>query len=195
MAADGADPGGFLGADPSAGLPRGEGAGMVRRLGAEIEMWLHQHKVNQARATSGALPITALWLWGAQAPRPPSLAPTHNTRLVNPKLFGTDIYAQALWRLQGGTVAGLSAASEAINAVPIQLASDSVLLYPSLAETGMIDRITQLEQHWLPGALRAVREGRVSVLQLIAGTHLYRLTRWNLIRFWRARSPWWERLA
>jgi hypothetical protein len=37
----------------------------LRRLGAEIEMWLHDHAVNDARGRRGEPPVTALWLWGA----------------------------------------------------------------------------------------------------------------------------------
>jgi hypothetical protein len=44
---------------------RGAGAPALRRLGAEIEMWLHDHPVNDTRARRGELPITGLWLWGA----------------------------------------------------------------------------------------------------------------------------------
>jgi hypothetical protein len=189
--ANGGDPGSFLGADPSAGLPRGERAGIVRRLGSEMEMWLYEHAVNHARVQRGVLPVTTFWLWGAQAPvLARSAAP-----LIQPQLFGADVYAQALWRLQGRSVGELSIASQAINAVPIGLASDSVLLYPSLGETGMIDRFTQLEHSWLPGALRALRQGRVSTLCLIAGTRLYRLSRWHLLRGWRTGAAWWEQLA
>jgi hypothetical protein len=189
--ANGADPALFLGADPSAGIARGERAKIIQRLGSEIEMWLHEHAVNQARARQGALPVTALWLWGAQAPA----APLPDSELIDPQLFGADVYAQALWRLQGRSVSDLSAASQAINEVPIGFRSDSVLLYPSLAETGMIDRFTQLEQCWLPGALRALRQGRLTVVRLIAGPRLYSLSRWSLMRFWRTDGPWWEQLA
>jgi hypothetical protein len=39
----------------------------LRRLGAEIEMWLHDHPINDARRRRGELPVTSLWLWGAGA--------------------------------------------------------------------------------------------------------------------------------
>jgi hypothetical protein len=39
----------------------------LRRLGAEIEMWLHDHPVNDARGLRGQPPVTALWLWGGGA--------------------------------------------------------------------------------------------------------------------------------
>jgi hypothetical protein len=39
----------------------------LRRLGAEIEMWLHDHPINDTRRRRGELPVTSLWLWGAGA--------------------------------------------------------------------------------------------------------------------------------
>jgi hypothetical protein len=46
---------------------RGAGAAnqTLLRLGAEIEMWLHDHAVNDARRRRGEQPVTALWMWGA----------------------------------------------------------------------------------------------------------------------------------
>lgn len=69
---------------------RGAGAPALRRLGTEIEMWLHDHPLNDTRARRGELPITGLWLWGAgpmravqsgqahapAAPTPAGTAPT-----------------------------------------------------------------------------------------------------------------------
>ena len=38
----------------------------MRRLGAEIEMWLHGHAAQRrARRASVKPPVNALWLWGA----------------------------------------------------------------------------------------------------------------------------------
>jgi hypothetical protein len=39
----------------------------LRRLGAEIEMWLHDHPINETRRRRGELPVTSFWLWGAGA--------------------------------------------------------------------------------------------------------------------------------
>ncbi|MDR2154498.1 MAG: phosphoglycerate mutase [Burkholderiaceae bacterium] len=39
----------------------------LRRLQAELEMLLHEHSVNQARAIRGCSPVSALWISGAGA--------------------------------------------------------------------------------------------------------------------------------
>jgi hypothetical protein len=39
-------------------------APVLRKLGAEIEMWLYDHPINDTRRRRGEQPVTALWLWG-----------------------------------------------------------------------------------------------------------------------------------
>jgi hypothetical protein len=52
-----------LGGDIWPHQPRGEGSAALRRLAAEIEMWLFDHAVNAARRARGVPVISALWLW------------------------------------------------------------------------------------------------------------------------------------
>ena len=186
--ASGADPAYFAGSDPTPGLPRGEGAGTLRRLGAEMEMWLYEHSLNLERAGRGELPVTTLWLWGAGplAPAPPAPA------AVAARLFGCDTYAEALWRLQGGATQALPAA---FDASLLAAHADSVFLYPLLQPQGLTAALLQLEQHWLPGALRAVRQRRTSVLRVLIGPRAYSVRWLDLLRFWRSPRPWWEMLA
>ena len=47
------DPAQCLGANLAEALPQGPGAAALRRLGAEIEMWLHEHPVNITRMRAG----------------------------------------------------------------------------------------------------------------------------------------------
>ncbi len=194
LEASGADPAQFAGADPAAGLPRGADAATLRRLGAEIEMWLHEHPLNLERGRRGRLPVSALWLWGAQRPPPTDPGGPDPTRSspFPPRLFGRDTYVEALWRLQGLVSEALPAALEA---VPDELHRDSVFLYPTLGEAGLTSAFAQFERFWLSGALRALRAGNLSGLQLLLGARAYRLRRWNLAQFWSARTPWWESLS
>jgi len=193
--ASGADPAYFAGADPTPGLPRGEGAGTLRRLGAEMEMWLYEHPLNLERAGRRELPVTTFWLWGAG----PILAATSTAAAVVPAaaapealLYGSDTFAEALWRLQGGTARALPAAFDEALLAPH---TDSVFLYPLLRPEGLTAAFLELEQHWLPGALRAVRQRRASVLRLLIGQRLYSVRWLDLVRVWRRRQPWWETLA
>ncbi len=45
-------------------LPQGRAAGALRVLTNELQMLLHEHPVNQARAARGALSVDTLWFWG-----------------------------------------------------------------------------------------------------------------------------------
>jgi len=63
--ADTPEPARTLGAGIADAQRSGAANPALRRLGDEIEMWLHDHAVNDARSRRGEPPVTALWLWGA----------------------------------------------------------------------------------------------------------------------------------
>lgn len=122
---DTVEPARILGASVSEVLPGASTAPTLRRLVAEIEMWLYSHPVNAERARRGRLPITALWLWGGGGARegidlgvePPLGSDTTDTvpaSLVRGAAlaatatpipgvaFGHDPYLHGLWRMSGG---------------------------------------------------------------------------------------------
>jgi len=109
LAASAADPAMSIGADLRDGLPRGPEAATLRRLGVEIEMWLHENRINRERQSRGELPVSGLWLWGAttqSAPdsgaRRPIAPPSRSGPLPqHARLFGEDAYMESLWRLRG----------------------------------------------------------------------------------------------
>jgi hypothetical protein len=192
IAADGADPAQYAGCDPSAGMPRGADAGALRGLGAEMEMWLYEHPLNLERRSRGDLPVTTLWLWGAQHnPRqPPACGPQPHTPL--PPLYGSDSYAEALWRLRGAAPQALPARFEAL---PHGARAGAIILYSLLQPPGPGAALLQLEQRWLPGAFRALRHRHIGGVRVLAGTRDYALHWLDLGRLWRSRTPWWETLA
>src|SRR5690349_6700369 len=56
------DPARWLDSDIGPALPAlSDAAGPLRRLGAEIEMWLHSSRVNEAREKTGQRRISSLW--------------------------------------------------------------------------------------------------------------------------------------
>jgi len=62
--ADTPEPARLLGTSMADARSAGATNPALLRLGAEIEMWLHDHTVNDARRRRGEQPVTALWLWG-----------------------------------------------------------------------------------------------------------------------------------
>jgi len=185
--ASAADPGNWAGRDPSGGAPRGPDAGALLRLGSEIEMWLHEHRINGPRQARSQLPITGLWLWGATSSAQPRVA----ARGELPALYGADLYAEGLWRLAGHGAAPLP---EEFHALPAAAGARAIVLYPVLAADGLA-QLQRLEQRWIAPALAALRVGRLRTLRLLAGERLYRLQRLRLAQFWRRGRPWWEALA
>ena len=186
LAASAADPAASIGADLRDGLPRGPEAATLRRLGVEIEMWLHEHPINRERQARGELPVSGLWLWGSNSPGAMAAGEPRSAtrRPPSERLFGADAYLEALWRRRGSPIAPLPDGFESISGSADGL---SVVLYPTLD--------AQLEQRWLVPALHALRARRLSALSLLAGSFAYRLTRWQLARFWRPATPWWKALA
>lgn len=63
--ADTSEPARLLGTSMADARGAGATNQALLRLGGEIEMWLYDHAVNDARRRRGEQPVTALWLWGA----------------------------------------------------------------------------------------------------------------------------------
>ena len=110
------------------------------------------------------------------------------------RLLGRDTYAEALWRLRGAAAEplpeSLAAAAELLDGP-----ADSILLYPMRHDGSVTAALSQLEQRWLAGSAAALRRRRLHALQLLIGTHAWRLRWTDLGRVWRRRSPWWEVLT
>jgi hypothetical protein len=152
------EPARALVADLEASLPKGPDAKPLKRLGVELEMWLHATPLNETRQRRGELTVSTLWLWGggphvaSEGRTGPITSAGPNTTLqsaatttsadsmaavtngtVSPNVhlglgFGTDPYLAGLWNLQGGRT----------NALPDdQLAS---LFASFLAEDGHAQR-------------------------------------------------------
>ena len=191
--ADSAEPAQFAGLDPSEGLPRGTELATLRRLGVEIEMWLHEHRVNQERRARGELPVTTLWFWGASVPsRAHSALRRISTAGDSPRLYGRDTYAQGLWQLCGLESASLPAN---LQGALESGASAHLLIVPVLDAGTLVGALERLEAHWLAPALQALRARRLSAIHLLAGTRHYQLRRLHVARFWRALLPWTEQMA
>jgi hypothetical protein len=197
------DPARWLGGDPTAGLPQGAGADPLRRLGAEIEMWLHAHALNRERAAAGELTVSALWLWGgAGAPRR-RLGPLP----LLPRVYAEDAFAEGLCRCCGGVARALPPRWEAAllqadaGAEPDAdakgnggAAIETIVVLPT-ASVDALARLRIIDAQWVAPALADLHRGRLRRLRLIAGERHFVLQRWGLWRVWRGRRPWWEVLA
>lgn len=182
-----ADPTRLLDADVGPALPTGPGAIELRRLGAEIEMWLPGTRVNAERVRAGLHPISALWLWGggpADA-RPLSVSVDESVRL-----YGSDAFLGALATL---------AATQTLRAAPRGFGelTNGVHAVVELAPmSGPADEsLATLERHWFAPVRGALMSGRLDAVQLVANDCVFTTRPRAHWKFWRRRRGWLQSLA
>ena len=185
------DPAMWLGADPSAGFPTGENAVALRRLGAELEMWLHEHPVNRARSARGQLPANALWLWGGGATAVISAVRAAPAALA----WAEDLYVDGLTRLRASEVMPRPARWPEPGAYAASLGE--LLVVCGLGTAPDAHALLALERDWIAPALAQWQGGRCDSATLLAGERAITLegSRWR--RLWRRLRrprPWWELL-
>jgi len=177
-------------------LPAGEGAPALRRLIAEIEMWLHGHPLNDQRARCGAPPVSTLWLWGGGAP---ALTPATASGQITAAAFGADAYVRGLWRLAGGESAVMPVHWEALiserrvqRALGVVEVADLLHAHPSWR---LADALADIDRRLLSPALAALNRGSLERLVLVANDRCLTLRAADRWRLWRRRRPGLEGLA
>jgi len=174
------DPARLLDADVGPALPAAAQAGELRRLAAEIEMWLHSAALNSEREQSGQRRITSLWLWGG----------------------GAD--AAAAWRgagdIHGGDPWLIALAGErGVSAVPArfeQLPADEHAVVELAPMSGTPqESLGALESNWFEPLRAALSAGTLDVLNLVANDKTFVVRARAGWRFWRARRGWLAALA
>ena len=167
-------------------LPAGEGAVALRRLGTEIEMWLHAHPLNEQRKRRGAPTVSTLWVWGGG----PSLA----TRgAVAPEAgaaaWGSDAYIRGLWRFAGG-----EAQPQPVDwaAVMGEARAPRTLFVVEVAELlrahsswQLTDAVAAIDRELLAPSLAALRRHELDRLVLLANDRCLSLRAANFWRLWR----------
>ena len=201
------DPARVLGASIAEALPPAADAPALRRLGAEIEMWLHAHRVNAERARKGRPPITALWLWGggtaregiaatadalafaqdttdtvpASAVRGAALATASHVPGV---AFGRDPFLHGLWRSSGSHVRPMPRRFEEVLGMSGRRAVFVVELSHAFDEHPdwtLRDALADADRRWIVGGLDALRRRDIVRMTVLANDHRLSLS---------ARDPW-----
>jgi hypothetical protein len=145
-----------------AAMPQGRDSAVLKRLLTELQMLLHEHPVNVARARRGAGAI------GRIEPR------------VLPEAYGEDAYLRGVYRLHERQASARAAHADELLA-RMRSSAVAVLAVRSLDE---------LESRWLAPLLRALRSGTISQLGLVLVRWRLTIDRNALFKFWRgARSP------
>ncbi|TLY54655.1 MAG: hypothetical protein E6K50_03850 [Gammaproteobacteria bacterium] len=180
------EPARCAGRDLAAALPRGAAAAPLRRLLAEIEMWLHGQALNEARRRRGEPPVTSLWPWGAEGR---AVQPERLAARPMPRAFGADPYVSGLWRLQADLCRALPGRLEDV--LPEERARGLVLvvevgreLQPDGHDT-LTGSVARLDARFVSPALTALRRGEVASVTLIANDTRITLRRRSHLRLWR----------
>ena len=205
----------MLGASISEALPAAADAPALRRLSAEIEMWLHEHRVNQARVKRGRLPITALWFWGGGVARagvgfePGPLAtqdedtvPASTVRgaaalMANAHpppgvAFGGDPYLHGLWRIAGGSAHATPRAFEEVLGYSGRRAVFVLELSQAFDEHRdwtLRDALADADRRWIVRALEALSRGDISRVTVVANDHKLSLGPRDRLKLWRMPRP------
>ncbi len=157
-------------------LPSGADAGRWRRWLSEMQMLLHEHPTNAARAARGRLPVTGIWISdGGRLGE--TMDDTATAIFAAPGRAG-DV-ARGLAQLHGNAARDpppdFAAAGEHDSAIV-------VLDQSSVANAANVDRL------WLSPAVAALERGSLSTLTLLADGN-------GAAAAWRARRPSWLRRA
>jgi len=196
------EPARVLADELEASLPNGPDAPVLRRLGAELEMWLHSHPVNQARSGRGELPVSTLWPWGGGAAltsaapsgrgAPTGGTPSAAATLTScPLVFGSDPYLAGLAHLTGLQRRPLPERLPDPTDWPhtqrgVVVTEIAALLQANPGWT-MFEALAHLDRCFIMPAIQALRAGSVSSVLVMANDIRLQIGRRDRLRFWRRR--------
>jgi len=186
----------------------GAGDPALRRLGAEIEMWLHEHPINEARKRRGDAPVTGLWLWGggpapvlcdprdAAADRndPAQRTDTHAPSAEYADIaFGHDAYLEGLWAAIGKKVFPLPQQLTDVFGYPhARRAALVIEIGPMLHSNPrwtFFDAVAQIDRAFIAPAVEALGAAKVERLVILANDHQLTLRAHDRFKLWRRIPP------
>jgi hypothetical protein len=186
------DPARLLDADIAPALPAGAAARELRRLSAEIEMWMHAAPINLGRERAGLPRLSSLWLWGGgpNAPAPPEASPPTAAHSLL-KFHGDDPAIAGIARAVSGALpAAVPARFDAVRELP-----DRVIVELTPMNGASSESLSALDVDWFAPARAALSKGTLPVLDIVANDRWFRIVAWSGWRFWRRRISWLARLG
>jgi hypothetical protein len=162
----------------------------VDRLHAEMQMWLHEHPVNQARVAAGKRPVSALWLWGC-GPAPRANVAQQSSRVADTAqlAFGDDAFLQGLCANAGTTAGQLPSRLAPVFGYPHAQRAVLVLEIARMLEANAhwswADALRHIDGEYLQPGLIALRQRKLQRLIVLANDRGYTLRAHQRFRFWR----------
>ena len=187
------EPARALVADLEASLPKGTHAKPLKRLGAELEMWLHATPLNETRQRRGELPVSTLWLWGGGPYAAAAMNATHSPHPQTIQAFGTDPYLAGLTHRLGIPSRALPDQLNRLlgddpHAQGAVLVAEVTPMLQSNPRWTLFEVLAELDRRLVSPALTALRGGTLESVILIANDTELRLRRRDHLRFWRRRQ-------
>jgi hypothetical protein len=155
-------------------MPRGRDGAKVRALMNEIQMLLHEHPVNEARASRREPTINSLWLWGFGSS-------CQTTSATWPQLFTDDSWLAGIWRAHGQPTRPLSGFADAAGTG----ADGAVFAWCSAPA----DALHEVESRCFEPARRLLSASACSEVAICSGRHVIAMGRWARWRAWRRNYP------
>ena len=167
------------------GLPGGEAGRTFNAALAETQMALHDHPVNQRRASRGLPPVNSVWFWGEG------------------RVVGLQRPVSTLWADHPAARGGARATGADLREPPADAdaflrtaeAGDHVVLleegrYAAATAPGAwLEVMKALETAWFGPLLTALQRGRLRELELVGEGGGLRLSRGNACRIWHRPRP------
>lgn len=171
---------------PAVPFSGADAAAWINRLN-ELQMLLHSHPVNRARAARAQVAVNSLWLWGGGELQ-------HHGSAACGRVLSDNPFARGSAHYRGLKVLPLPAAAE--QAAPVDDGQLVVLedcrdaaAYQDLP--AWQDALQRLEHDWFQALLRALKAGRLDALELYpVNGCAYRLTRRRLLALWKGRGDY-----
>lgn len=147
-----------------------------RRWLNDLQMVLHAQPVNEARVRRGLPAVNGVWWFGAGAVSVPGACTVT-------QLIGNDVLLAGLARHTGIPWQSLGAPEMALSKHGDAL----VVAGTAFGEATTEDPISlaEIEAHWLPKWLSALRRGQLAALTFMTATHCAHLAWWQSWRTWR----------
>ncbi|MET0282371.1 MAG: hypothetical protein ABW278_14790 [Steroidobacteraceae bacterium] len=184
-AARDADPHTLLGQPLARSAAAGEAERNLRRLGAEVEMWLAAHPLNAMREARRQPPLNCLWFsGGGHALALPTFGSLPGV-VLSPS--GPDPWVAGL-----ALHCGVPCVTAGVDWPLAQSAPDALVIAATAAALDARDQWQALEARWFEPAWHAWRAGAIRALRLQIGRSAWQLPSRSPLRWLRRRRAWWQ---
>lgn len=169
-------------------LPAGEGAAALRRLGTEMEMWLHAHPLNEERRRRGSVPVSTLWIWGGGGP---PMTQGGWMREIEADAFASDPYVRGLWRIAGGEAVAMPVDWQKVLGERRARRALAVVEVAELLQAHdswrLADAVAEIDRRLISPSLAALHRGELGRLAILANDRRLTVRAADRWRLWRRR--------